>query len=182
MSADQLPDRSEPRRVTDLRAADAAEVERLDALRAEGKVATLAEVFAADQKAWDDLEAALEREKVISRGYQSRVDDLLAENEALKANTVDRPHIRKMIAAALAGEEYSVVEMAHDLQHALGVNDRLDVERERLCEALAEIVDDLGGNKHIRWAPNYPEVDHAIQVAQMALEGSGASDEQEATP
>lgn len=69
----------------------------------------------------------------------------------------DRERVRALIAAALAGQEYSVIEMASDLEHALNALDRQDA-------ALQQVASLLGGGK-IRWEPNYPEVDRAVLIA-----------------
>lgn len=96
--------------------------------------------------------------------------------------SAERERIRKRVAAALDGEEYSVVEMAHDLErlatHPIWEQqDRSAQLVELLCDALEEILDDLGASRHVRWSPNYPEVDHAVQVAQMAVAAAKVADD-----
>ena len=96
------------------------------------------------------------------------------------AERVDRERIRRRVAAAFEGERYSVVEMAYDLErlatHPIWEqSNRAAADTEMLCEALEEILDDLGANRHIQWSPNYPEVDHAIQVARTALDALAAA-------
>lgn len=85
----------------------------------------------------------------------------------------ERERISRRVAAALNGETYSVVEMAHDLErlatHPIWEQqDQAAQTIEMLADALEEVQDDLGGGR-INWEPNYPEVQHALQVAQAAL-------------
>ena len=74
------------------------------------------------------------------------------------SRSVDRERVRGLLAAALKGEEYSVIEMAHDLEHAMNVN-------ERMATALDQIAALLGDGR-INWEPNYPEVQQALRTAQ----------------
>jgi hypothetical protein len=91
----------------------------------------------------------------------------------------ERDRVRRRVAAALKGEEYSIVEMAHDLErlatHPVWVeHDQAAQEVEHMHGALVAIANALGGGR-INWEPNYPEVQHALRLAQAALAAAKAA-------